>query len=186
MRACKKCGVPKTGRCGPCETVIARAWKAANREKLNAYSRNWNAANKSKVLASAKQFRIRHAERLKATADADRDRLNARNRAWYAANKEKAAASFRRWSGKNSDSVAAHAATRRARKLTATPPWASKAALREMYTASAHISDISGISHHVDHIYPLVNARFSWLHVPWNLQILTASENSRKGNRLCP
>lgn len=79
--------------------------------------------------------------------------------------------------------VAHHANKRRAAKLQRTPPWSDLDAMRAIYAEAARLSAETGIPHHVDHEIPLQGKLVSGLHVPGNLQILTASENSRKRNR---
>jgi hypothetical protein len=75
---------------------------------------------------------------------------------------------------------------RYAAKLKRTPPWLSQDHLNQIknfYIESAELSKLLGVWHEVDHIVPLQGTTVSGLHVPWNLQILTAKENSMKGNR---
>jgi 5-methylcytosine-specific restriction endonuclease McrA len=78
----------------------------------------------------------------------------------------------------------ANRATRRARELQAMPAWLSaehRAAIVELYREAARLTRATGIPHHIDHIYPLAGKLCSGLHVPWNLQILTAFANVAKG-----
>jgi hypothetical protein len=91
------------------------------------------------------------------------------------------------WAIENKDKVNAKAAKHRANKLEATPPWLTKAHLQEIetfYDAAQLIGMFSDLPWDVDHIVPLRGKTVRGLHVPWNLQLLPASENRSKGNRM--
>jgi hypothetical protein len=78
-------------------------------------------------------------------------------------------------------------AKRRSSKLQRTPPWLNKDHLKQIaqyYQQAKQLQKETGIVHHVDHIIPLQGKTVSGLHVPWNLQILTASENIIKSNKI--
>jgi glutaredoxin len=75
---------------------------------------------------------------------------------------------------------------RKAAKLQRTPKWLNDGQLFEMesiYKYCAALRSV-GLDYEVDHIVPMQGKTVSGLHVPWNLQILTASENASKGNRI--
>jgi len=73
-------------------------------------------------------------------------------------------------------------AKRRARQLEARPPWVEAHLFRPIYEECVRKSRETGIEHHVDHIVPLQGKNVCGLDVPWNLQILKASENCAKSN----
>jgi 5-methylcytosine-specific restriction endonuclease McrA len=76
---------------------------------------------------------------------------------------------------------------RYASKLQRTPEWLSPEQLKQIkmfYQEAAELTRLLGEWYEVDHIVPLQGTTVSGLHVPWNLQILTAKENGIKGNRI--
>ena len=105
----------------------------------------------------------------------------------YASNKEKEKASVKVWQDANKGKRQSYCAKRAAKKLNATPPWLTKKQLHSIelyYLAAKWIQSILKEKIHVDHIMPLQGENSSGLHVPWNLQLLTASENLVKSNKI--
>lgn len=109
-----------------------------------------------------------------ATTRQRRDQANAKRRAKYV--REVATQRARAWRHRNPEKARYMLAIRRARKMSATPPWADKAAILSIYKEAA----LRGL--HVDHIVPLKNSIVCGLHVHYNLQLLDPQENMKKRN----
>jgi hypothetical protein len=65
----------------------------------------------------------------------------------------------------------------------AEPKWVNKSDIVVIYTEAEARTKETGILHHVDHVVPLKHPSICGLHVPWNLQVITATENLKKSNR---
>ena len=86
------------------------------------------------------------------------------------------------WRSKNPGKRRAYRAKRHAAELLRTPVWADTIKIHQIYKLAAHMST-PPLLYHVDHIIPLQGKTVSGLHVPENLQILTAPENMSKHNK---
>jgi hypothetical protein len=103
----------------------------------------------------------------------------------YDNNRETEIKKARDWQRLNSDKVNNTQAKRRASKIKATPKWLTAndfLKIADFYNKAKQLEQDTGIKHHVDHIVPLKGTTVCGLHVPWNLQILTASINISKSN----
>lgn len=108
-----------------------------------------------------------------------REHILETNKKWREANREKKNLLTRAYDCANKPIRAANEARRRARKFNATPSWLTEEDhenIRKIYEYAW------SIGYHVDHIVPLKHNKVCGLHVPWNLQPLSAKENMIKHN----
>lgn len=124
-------------------------------------------------------------------SDRARKLKNKRQAAWKLANKiltrDYDRELLNQWRKANPLKASAHSLNRRASKLNATPPWLTKQDKEEILLLCSLRNQLdlqTGLVHHLDHIVPLQGENVCGLHVPWNLQILTAEDNCSKGNKL--
>lgn len=186
----------------------------ARRLARNAYMREWNARNKEKVRATQKASRAKKPEhyaafakgwyqdhreevlaRVKASYQPRPPRARSKKseeerrqqvKAWHYANHEKRLAQKREWSAANRQLGAAYGAQRRAAKLQATPAWAIKFFINEVYDLARLRTQMTGIQWEVDHIVPLISDIVCGLHVEHNLRVVPRRLNRSKGNRHWP
>lgn len=96
-------------------------------------------------------------------------------------------ASTKKWKKKNPGKNAASASKYHSGKLKRTPAWLSNNQLNEIkqfYKHAEYLTHYTKTIFEVDHIVPLRGKYVSGLHVPWNLQLITAEENRRKYNKV--
>ena len=185
-KICTKCGEEKSiddfyrqrgspvAACKHCSKLAVRANQLKNHDAYKARLKKWYESNKEYATAQSKK-RI----------ESDRGKHNDYAKSWASRNKGVIADAQRKRRKLNPSYSATHVATRRARKLKATPKWADMDEIREWYKTAALMRQ-QGCDVQVDHIVPLRSPIVCGLHVEHNLQILTSKMNQTKNNRFWP
>ena len=184
-RPCKyghMAGRDKSGHCKICVKEIKARWVRNNPKKRKLSLEKYLMENPEKVRESARKFREKNREKCRALVGEwkkrNKDKIREAGRKYRAENADKCRIAQGRCYAKKPWFYVARVERRRAAKLKATPAWVDDNALLEVYKKA------SASKLEVDHIVPLRGKTVCGLHVPWNLQLLTKSENARKGNRL--
>lgn len=144
--------------------------------KLAAYKKAWAKANADKVKETLRKYKANNQEA-----------ITARIKAWRDNNPEKMQAARDNWAQANKPKLAARTRKRQAAKLQRTPTWLTSSELwmmQEAYELAALRTKLFGFQWDVDHVLPLQGKTVSGLHTPYNLQVIPASENYRKGNKV--
>lgn len=181
--------VNKWGACKECLKITNAKWKAENAEKVSEYKKEWAERNPEKIKSIQRENHIKNKEKKKEYQKRNRESIRKNALRYRHRNLEKCRATSSRWQKENPDKSNAQTRKRQAAKLKRTPPWLTKDQVEEIsafYLTAEFMSNATCTPHHVDHIVPLQGRNVSGLHVPWNLQVLTAEENLRKGNSFDP
>ena len=191
MKRCSKCKIEKEltefgkrkrnpnglrYQCKVCESDYQKVYYEANGDERREYINTYYYENKEDLLAKRKADRKANPEKY-----SEFGRLDSIKRA-----KEKAA-NTKRWREENPDKHSAYFAAYRTGKEQATPDWLTEddyQKIKIIYNYRDWLIKTLGEPHEVDHILPLKGRTVCGLHVPWNLQILEASENRKKSNKL--
>lgn len=129
---------------------------------------------KEEYLTKQKLYRVKN-----------KDKLSSGKKEYYKENKEHLLNYYKEWRSLNVHKQNEYSARKRYLKKK------SKFLLNKefskeiinFYKEAKRLTLETGIQYHVDHIVPLQGEHVSGLHVPWNLQILTAKENIEKRNK---
>ena len=187
-----------------------KAYNEANKEKVQARKKAYYEANKDKILAQQKAYSKANKDQKAATDkayyEANKEKITAYKKSWYEKNKDAQAALQRAYREANREKVAAYhkayskayceanrasisakAAKRRALKRKQIPVHLrdcphEKKRLVEIYKLRNILSAVTGVQHHVDHMWPLSDGGPHW---SGNLQVIPAEENLRKNASVC-
>ena len=190
MKTCNKCNIEKDlscfgknkamkdglhSSCKECINAINRKFSKENPEAKKEYSRKWVRENKEKHAAYNKQWIANN-----------REKSTAYSKKWQSLNKEYVTEYRKQHKLTNRAAYTALENKRRASKLLRTPTWLTEEHLNQIkleFELAAWCTKVIGVKYEVDHIVPLQGKTVSGLHVPWNLQVITKTDNIKKSNK---
>jgi len=171
-----------SGKCIDCYNE----YKENNRQQLLIQRSEYRKNNKNLIRSRDKQYWVDNKDIISNKRKSDPE-INEYQRHYKRTNRVEIAAKMKAYRIKNHDIIAENRSRYRASKLNATPPWFSKEhriAVRKLHHKARELTIQTSIVHSVDHIIPLQGDTVCGLHVPWNLRVVTLSENCSKSNKL--
>jgi hypothetical protein len=163
------------GSCKTCVALYGKQHRAKHKDRENKRTSIWGKNNIEKRRATTRRSYYKHRQK----------NIN-RALKYNKEHPETAKSNHRKWRKKNPSKITALSNKRRYAKMKRTPSWLTEddyLFMEKFYKESIRLTKETGILHQVDHIVPLQGKNVSGLHVPWNLQVLTAKENREKHHK---
>ncbi len=160
-------------------------YRLNNKEKVNKINKLYRLNNKEKITKTKKKYYLKNKEKIKEYNKVynklyrlkNKEKISKIKSEHYFKNRYNIIKKIKLYRLNNPHTQKNLSAKRRALQLNATPKFANPKKIREIYKNCPK-------GYVVDHIVPLQGKVVCGLHVEWNLQYLTPSENSSKSNKL--
>ena len=139
------------------------------------------------IKARSRKYHHLHKEQYQEQYEKNKEKYREQNKVWYEKNRNYTRSLARKRRKKNKSKFIQYDRLYKSMRQQAQPKWLTEHEKEQMillYDQARHLTKTTGIKHTVDHIIPICNKKVCGLHVLQNLQILTQSENSSKGNKL--
>ena len=169
MRETSKCW------CVECTRIYKKKYNAKNRLKIAEYNKKYKTTHKEEVSKAVKSYYLKN-----------KVKIDNYTKTYYQAHRDEIIQNVLDSSRKNRGLSNYRKTMYKKKVKKATPKWLSVLQLQEIrniYVKAKELEQENGIERHVDHIIPIQGKNVCGLHVPWNLQVLTAVDNLTKGNR---
>lgn len=175
--------------------ILSKKYRENNPEKVKAHYKKYSEINKESLKQKRKEYALKNKDKIKIrqkeyrSTEKYREINKIKCREFKKNFPEKKKKCDRNYFLNNKAKCSAIGARYRALKKNATPKWLTKEhneEIEKFYEISHRLTKESGILHNVDHIIPIQGETVTGLHVPWNLQVITAKENQIKKNKLLP
>jgi len=146
---------------------------------------------RNRILAQQADYYRKNPEKYKAkSAKRQKEKhqeVRAQSKKYYAKNRESIMAYQLKYAEENREKSNGWKAKNKAKRLKAMPPWFGEIdqfVVDEAYSLAKFRAETHGFEWHVDHRVPLCGDLASGLHCAANIQVIPATINLRKNNRL--
>ena len=174
----------RRARCRLCERASKIIYEKKNAIKIRETRLAYYENNREALLEQKKDYYIKNKEKRKKWCKDNKEKTEITRKIYCKKNKQKIANRAKVYQKENPAKINALNAKYRAKKLKATATWSNQEVIKEFYKTAQRVSSCTGILHAVDHYYPLQGEICCGLHVENNLQVIPATENNSKSNKM--